>query len=198
MAAEGYSAVVMNHGPCGFNSFGYQTWYLGSNEQLLRFNKYGHGGWVDDGLFIAIPDGGPYGGYSYFELKHPRQGAIDGGPAHLPPSPGEYPVSGLSLISRSGYSSYYGGPRINPPAGSLTISYRGQIAELPNGADIPIGSRFFFWVSGGGGFGISTEILKSIKSRVLVVKSQALSKPEDAIWFDSSDVNERNFTLIEE
>ena len=76
----------------------HETWFLGSNEEAFHYHKHG-GGTVDDGLFVAIPDGSAaHGGYSYYEIKLTVVGRIDGGPAYLPNNPGNYPVSGFHIV----------------------------------------------------------------------------------------------------
>ncbi|MCA9357576.1 hypothetical protein KC872_05170 [Candidatus Kaiserbacteria bacterium] len=188
----------MNQGSTGFCNGHYETWYLGSNEQAFQYNKYGTGGWVDDGLFVAIPDGGAYNGYSYYELQHPRAGWIDGGPAHLPKNPGALPVNGYFPIARRGHCHHNSGPHVPPPTEHITVSNRGHIPELPDGSLIPIGSKFFFWVSGGGGFQLSTQIVQQLKSKQITLKAQAIPKPAYALWFEPSPIVEKTFTLIEE
>lgn len=180
--------IVMSQGMRrGTPSVGYhETWFLGSNEQALLYHQYGAGATVDDGLFVAIKDGGPYGGYSYFEINHPLTGYIDGGPAHLPYNPGDFEISGHRILSY-GYNH-------TAPNGMFAI-WRGGVPPLPNGTRIPIGSKFFFWISGGGDFQLGTSIIEE-PSKMITVRSQAIPKPEYAMWFESSAVNEKAFTVM--
>ena len=187
--------------PCaGFGNKGHQTWYLGSNDVPLRYNKYAPSSVVDDGLFVAIPNGGPYGGYSYFEIKHPRTGLRDGGPVYLHPRPGELPVDGYYKIASSGPANCHGGPVITPVAGSIRISrlFKLKTPELPNSSIIPIGSRFFFRVSGGGSFQMGEYFIQEIPNKKVVVRSQAFPKEGYSIWFEPSEIVERTFKLTKE
>lgn len=180
--------VVMNqsfrHGVPG-NGY-HETWFLGSNEQAFLYHQYGVGAVVDDGLFVAIKDGGPYEGYSYFELNHPITGAVDGGPAHLPNNPGDLEISGHRILS-NGYNH-------KAPNGMFAI-WRGGVPRLPDATHIPIGSKFFFWISGGGNFQLGASVIET-PSKMITVRTQAIPKAEYAMWFEPSVVNERAFTVM--
>lgn len=191
-----FGEFTRSMGFAGFGGPGHQTWYLGSNEVPLRYNKHAPGSFVDDGLFVAIPDGGPYGGYSYFELRHPRRGRIDGGPAFLHPRPGELPKDGLHKIAGSHHAIHYPGVVAAVPG---AIRYPGTpIHELPNGSRIPTGSRFFFWVSGGGRFHMGEYFIQEVPNKRITVRSQAVPRPEYALWFEPSELNEKTFRIIKE
>ena len=198
LAASSVEAkIAMVQKLTGFCNGNFETWYIGSNEQAIRFNKKASGGIVDDGLFVAVEDGGPYEGFSYFDLVHPIGGVIDGGPAQLPPNPGTLPMSGHFPVARRGNCRYNSGPPIPAEKGSLVVGRRGQLKDFPDGAILPIGSKFFFWVSGGGSYNLSSYIVEELKSHRVLVKTQAIPKPEYDKWFEPSNILERAFTLIE-
>lgn len=191
-----FAEFTRSIGCAGFGGSGHQTWYLGSNEVPLLYNKYAPGSFVDDGIFVAIPDGGKYGGYSYFEICHPRRGGRDGGGACLHPRPGELPKDGYYKIAGSHHAVCHPGV-VQPVRGY--IPYPGtRIGELPNGSKIPTGSRFFFWVSGGGSFQMGEYFIQEIPNKRVTVRSQAIPKPEYALWFEPSKVSEKTFRLIAE
>lgn len=166
----------------------HQTWFLGSNEQALLYDQNAEGAEVDDGLFVAIKDGGSRSGYSYYEIKHTILGAIDGGPAHLPQNPDYLEFLDYHILSE--------GFDFVPPEGMFAI-WRNQLPFLPDKTIIPKGSKFFFWISGGGHFTLGTSILRGVLQRVktITVKSQAIPKEEYAMWFDDSPINEVNFIV---
>lgn len=174
--------VVMSKGLVLVGRGYHETWYLGSNEVEFLYHKHG-GGQIDDGLFVAIRDGGRYAGYSYYEIRHPFIGVIDGGPAYLPDDPSGLPVSGFYAIA-SGYGSNHNG---------LHRYGRGG-PELPDGSRIPIGSKFFYWLSGGGNFNLVASVLEPM-TKLLTVKTQAIPKGEYAKWFESSAINEKSFMI---
>ena len=144
------AAVVMSKGSMHGGKKYHETWYLGSNEEVFQYHKYG-GGTVDDGLFVAIYDGGAYGGYSYYEIKLPVTGQIDGGPAYLPNNPGNYAVSGFNIIANGKKHGERDGFR---------KTWRDWVPELPDGSIIPIGSKFFFWISRGGSFSLTDAVFE--------------------------------------
>lgn len=164
----------------------HQTWFIGSNEEVLIYDENVEGAEVDDGLFVAIKDGGPYQGHSYFEIKHPILGAIDGGPAHLPYYPGNLKSSLDPHILSEGFDYH-------PPKDMFAV-WRNQISPLPNGKIIPKGSKFFFWISGGGHFTLGTSVLQKVL-KTITIKSQAIPKDEYSIWFNNSPINEVSFTV---
>lgn len=196
MPAFLFAEFTRSIGCAGFGGLGHQTWYLGSNEVPLLYNKHAPGSFVDDGLFVAIPDGGPYGGYSYFEIYHPRRGFRDGGPAFLHPRPGELPKDGCYKIASSPHASCHSG-EVQPVPGAIKFPGT-KIPEFPNGTRIPTGARFFFWVSGGGKFQIGAYFIQEVPNKRVTVRSQAIPKPECTIWFEPSVFSEKTFRLIAE
>lgn len=182
------SVVMSKAGACGSGTTYHETWFLGSNEETLKYHKYG-GGTVDDGLFVAIPDGGRYGGYSYYEMQHPVTGVIDGGPAYLPLNPGNFPVSGFYAVAQGHYMD----KRPN-----FARAWRGRLPELADGSVIPIGSKFFYWMSRGGSFSLTAAVLESMSStpKTLTVRTQAIPYGETAQrWFEPSETISKDFTI---
>lgn len=193
--------VVRVKGKCGYcNCPGniHETWYVGSNEKALRYNKNAPGAFVEDGLFVAMPDGGPYSGYTYYELRHPSIGKRDGGPAYLPPNPQVFPPSGDYKIASGGSAYGYQAQVIDPVGNSIVFDSKngGPISELPDQTIIPIGSKFFFWVSGAGSYNMGPEFVHQIRSEKVVVKVQAIPEEGQEIWFEPSDVVEETLTLL--
>ncbi|PWU06484.1 MAG: hypothetical protein C5B43_01685 [Verrucomicrobia bacterium] len=180
------TADVVRHLKPHTPGLGYhQTWFIGCNEEVLIYDRDALGAEVDDGLFIAIQDGGPYQGHSYYEIKHRIRGAIDGGPAHLPSFP-RYLESLDPHILSEGFD-------YAPPDDMFAV-WRDQVPPLPDGKIIPKGSKFFFWISGGGHYTLGTSIFKKLLKTV-IIKTQAIPKPEYSLWFDSSPINEVVFTV---
>ncbi len=183
--------VVMNLKPHTPGLGYHQTWFLGSNDHRLLYNEHAEGAEVDDGLFVAIKEeGGHYNGYSYYEIKHPILGAIDGGPAHLPQNPDYLDFFNHRILSE--------GFDFRPPDGMFAI-WRGELPFLPDKTVIPKGSKFFFWISGGGHFTLGTSVMQRMLQTVktITVKSQAIPKDDYALWFENSSINKVTFIITD-
>ena len=174
----------------------HETWYIGSNEKAFKYTQHVKDQINDSGgLFIAINDGGPYDGYSYYEIRvrtHTWPKA-EGGPAYLPPNPRDFPMNGDYPVARINSCS---GPNIQPHPDSLVVSDNGQLPELPKEKIVPIGSKFFYWLSNRGFFVLCSCSEHRFPSQRIDVKSRSVPKPEYAKWFLPSNPKEQTFTFM--
>jgi len=159
------------------------TFYLGSNEKALIYDQYAPGAKVDDGFFVAVPQGD--GVYEYYEMLHHRAGGRDGGPAYLPKDPSALPKDSEGLIVSHYMKAKY------PSFASWGM--RG----LPNGTLLPIGCKFFFWVSGGGWCNLGNYVIQQDEnSEAVVIQSYAVAKPGMEQFYEESDVVELVLTKM--
>ena len=154
---------------------------------------------LDDGVFVAVPDGGPCSGYTYYALGFHRSGAVDGGPAFLPQNPAQFKQThhGHSYHKsnqwsfRSGYLRTWG---ITHPRSEQDI----VITPLRDGAILPKGTLFFWWISGGGSFSIPFTMLAPLESDTLTIHAKTTPKNEfEAIWFEESETVSVSFKVYE-
>jgi len=130
----------------GPHDWGHATLYVGTNENVMIYDQGVTEVVVDDGLFVAIPQ--KDGTHKYYELQYPRICARDGGPAHLPKDPSVFIGDQVSLVASAAAGVKY-------PSSIVS-----GIKSLPDGTVLPIGCKFFFWVSGRGNYNLGEIALK--------------------------------------
>lgn len=166
------------------------TTYIGELDEDSVYNKNAPGAFIDDGIFVAIPDvSGKFHGYTYYALGFMRTGGATEGPAHLPTKPSNYlgakpPIQGFYTTNwkKENRGDYF---------------KASGIPELPDGYTLPKGSLFFFWISGKGSYKLPLGMIAPVKKSTLTVRAKTIPSTEEALWFDESGISTANYTIIE-
>ena len=184
--------------------------YTGISDEMRKYqlNALGSDGRpaeLDDGVFVAIPDGGKFNGYTYWALGFTYTGGMDGGPAYLPLNPDEFKDKAPGF-------SYHKASSSNPQHEKREgfVRTRGLLAKmpnwpdtievfpLPNGAILPKGTLFFWWVSGGGQIHLPFDMLAPLDFDTLTIHVKTIPKDEfEALWFEESETVSVSFRVYE-
>lgn len=208
-------AVLIENRPYFKNPPGFtECIYIGILDEMRKYNvnavdSHGNPAVIDDGIFVAVPDGGAFGGYTYWALGFKYIGGMDGGPAFLPANPGEF------IEASPGYS-YHKAYNYNPFHTKIDGYFRTRgllgdmprysdawndaidVKPLPNGAILPKGTLFFWWVSGGGSFNIPFSMLSPLAFETLTIHTKTIPKNEfEALWFEESETVSVSFRVYE-
>ncbi len=190
------------HGYVGdFNHLNRQTWYIGYNENFHYYNRDMPGTVIDDGVFVAVPDGtGPYNGYSYYEIVHRYTGGTDGGPAALPIDPKAFLERLKNTNTQNNIPApidYYGRDGSFPGLAKFHV-WRQHLPSLPQGAILPPECLFFFWVSRGGWYTLGVNFIAShLPSKKTILKAVNIPTPEEDLWYERSDEEVKEIDLNE-
>jgi hypothetical protein len=223
MHSNAWGAILETHGWVDHGIGWSGTHFVGSLDEMRRYdknarNQRGQLARFDDGVFVAIPDGGPFNGHTYYALGFKREGCANGGPAYLPKNPkkfqGKTPPLNYHVKGPQGHRTWPAEPEllrtwgITEPAletcgrvPSLERELAAQdlvVQELRNGAILPKGTLFFWWVSAGGDYEIPFTMLAPLESEALIIYAKTVPKNEfEALWFEESETVSVSFRVYE-
>jgi len=209
--SNAWGAVMENH-PFFKNPPGWtECIYTGISDEMRKYqlNALGSDGRpaeLDDGVFVAIPDGGKFNGYTYWALGFTYTGGMDGGPAYLPLNPSEFKdkAPGYSYHKASSGNPYHkkreGFARTRGLLGKMpNLPDAIEVSPLPDGAILPKGTLFFWWISGGGQIRLPFDMLAPLESDTLTIHTKTTPKNEfEAIWFEESETVSASFSVYEQ